>query len=59
MGHLSQWLWASLFVCLFVGLILDDRLKGKLLKPCKGAHSSHFRVCPSVLARATEHTFFA
>ena len=25
--------------------ILDDRLKEKPLKPRKGAHSSHFRVC--------------
>ena len=30
-----------------IGPILDDRLKEKL-KPWKGAHSSHFRVCPSV-----------
>ena len=27
-----------------IGPILDDRLKEKL-KPWKGAHSSHFRVC--------------
>ena len=30
-----------------IGPILDDRLKEKLLKPWKGAHSSHFRVCLS------------
>ena len=27
------------------GPILDDRLKEKILKPWKGGHSSHFRVC--------------
>ena len=31
-----------------IGPILDDRLKEKFLKPWKGAHSSHFRVCLSV-----------
>ena len=31
-----------------VGPILDDRLKEELLKPWKGAHSSHFRVCLSI-----------
>ena len=30
-----------------IGPILDDRLKEKILKPWKGAHSSH-SVCPSV-----------
>ena len=46
------------------GSILDDRLKEKLLKPWKGAHSSHFRVCVcvcvcvSVYTRATEHSFW-
>ena len=30
---------------LFIGPILDDRLKEKLLKPWKGAFCSHFRVC--------------
>ena len=34
--------------CGFIGPILDDRFKEKLLKPWKGAHSSHFRVCLSV-----------
>ena len=34
--------WAVTFV--LVGPILDDRLKEKLLKPWKGALSSHFRV---------------
>ena len=42
----------------FVGPILDDRLKEKLLKPWKSAHSSHFRVCPSVRTQATGHTFW-
>ena len=48
-----------------IGPILDDRLKEKLLKPWKGALSSHFRVCPSVCPsvclsvckHATGHTF--
>ena len=31
-----------------IGPIIDDRLKEKLLKPWKGAHSSHIRVCLSV-----------
>ena len=46
--------------CVF-GPILDDRLKEKLLKPWKGALSSHFHVCLSVclsvFTRATGHTF--
>ena len=41
-----------------IGPILDDRLKEKLLKPWKGALCSHFRVCLSVRARATGHTFW-
>ena len=41
-----------------IGPILDERLKEELVKPWKGAHSSHFRVCPSVLNRATEHIFW-
>ena len=41
-----------------IGPILDDRLKEKLLKPWKGAHSSHFRVCLSVCMRATEQIFW-
>ena len=41
-----------------IGPILDDRLKEKLLKPWKGAHSSHFRVCLCVRTRATGHTFW-
>ena len=32
----------------YIWLILDDMLKEKLLKPRKGAHSSHFRVCVCV-----------
>ena len=32
----------------YIGPILDDRLKEKLLKPWKDAHSSHFPVCLSV-----------
>ena len=39
---------------LYIGPILDDRLKEKLLKPWKGAHSSHFRVCVSFRMRTTE-----
>ena len=46
------------FSNLIVGPILDDRLKEKLLKTWKGAHSSHFRVCVSVYTRATEHSFW-
>ena len=30
---------------IIIGPIIDDRLKEKLLKPWKGAHSSHSRVC--------------
>ena len=49
----------------YIGPILDDRLKEKLLKPWKGALCFHFRVCPSVCpsvrlsvcSRATSHTF--
>ena len=36
-----------------IGPILDDRLKEKILKPWKGAHSSHFRVCVSVCVCVT------
>ena len=39
------------------GPILDDRLKGKFLKPWKGVLCVHFRVCPSVCPRATGHIF--
>ena len=47
-----------LFFSSFVfGPILDDRLKEKLLKPWKGALSSH-SVCPCVCERATGHTFW-
>ena len=49
-----------------VGPIFDDRLKEKLLKPWKDAHSGHFHVyvcvcvCVSVCVhrRATEHSFW-
>ena len=37
----------GVLLLLFIGPILDDRLKEKILKPWKGAHSSH-SVCPSV-----------
>ena len=40
-----------------IGPILDDRLKEKILKPWKGAHSSHC-VCPSVRAWTTGHIFW-
>ena len=45
---------------LSIGPILDDRLKEKLMKSWKGAHSSHLRVCVclSVRLRATDHTFW-
>ena len=33
----------------YIGPILDDRLKEKLMKPWKGAHSSHFPVCLCVI----------
>ena len=39
------------FSSIYIGPILDDRLKEKILKPWKGAHSSHsvcVSVCPSV-----------
>ena len=46
---------------MFIGPILDDGLKEKLLTPWKGAHS-HFRVCLCVCLcvynRATEHIFW-
>ena len=39
--------------------ILDDSLKEKILKPWKGALSSHYVcVCMSVCERATGHTFW-
>ena len=41
----------------YIGPILDDRLKEKILKPWKGALSSH-SVCLSVCERATGHTFW-
>ena len=41
----------------YIGPILDDRLKEKILKPWKGALSSH-SVCVSVCERATGHTFW-
>ena len=41
-----------------IGPILDDRLKGKLLKPWKGTHSSHFRVRLSVCLYAGYRAHF-
>ena len=53
-------MWAHIFPCIRtcmcallidIGPILDDRLKKKILKPWKGAHSSHsvcVSVCPCV-----------
>ena len=50
---------------LSIGPILDDRLKEKILKPWKGALSSHsvclsvcLSVCPSVCERPTGYTFW-
>ena len=45
---------------LSIGPILDDRLKEKLLKSWKGAHSSHLRVCVCLSVRpwGTDHTFW-
>ena len=34
--------WHLSGVCGFIGPILDDRLKEKILKPWKGAHSSSY-----------------
>ena len=39
------------------GPILDDRLKEKILKPWKGALSSHY-VCVSVCKQVTGHTIW-
>ena len=66
-GCSASWVtWAISIFCtgigplqlgvVLIGPILDDRLKEKLLKPWKGAHSSHFRV--SVYTRVTEHSFW-
>ena len=49
----------DIFLFDFIGPILDDRLKEKLLKAWKGAHSSHFRVCLFLRTRATDHSFWA
>ena len=52
-------LWYAMILSIdHIGPILDDRLKEKILKPWKGAHSSHFRVCLSVCNQATEHIFW-
>ena len=40
-----------------VGPILDDKLKGKCLKPLKDVLCIHFRVGLCVRPRATEHIF--
>ena len=53
----GRWFPLQLGVVL-VGPILDDRLKEKLMKPWKGAHSSHFRMCPSVRKWAIEQIFW-
>ena len=55
-GPANQWQRLDYLSKQLVGPILDDRLKEKLLKPRKGAHSSHFRVCPSV--RGLQGTLF-
>ena len=43
---------------IFIGPILDDRLKDKFLKHWKGVLCIYIRVCLSVCTRATEHTFW-
>ena len=56
--RLIDWLIAWFIHCL-IGPILDDRLKEKILKPWKGAHSSHFVcVCVSVRKQPTGHYFW-